>query len=201
MIRYAITNADRFGSEVNEALHGLEADAQRWASEGIEFVQLRERHLPAGVQLTAALALGAIFRTHQPRPRLLINSRADIALAAGADGVHLRSDPDELTPAQVRELFARAGRSSPVVSVSCHSLGEVERARDAGASVILFGPVFEKRVAEELVVTGVGLERLHEAVELAGNTPVLALGGVNANTAVACVEAGARGVAAIRLFS
>jgi thiamine-phosphate pyrophosphorylase len=64
----------------------------------------------------------------------------------------------------------------------------------------LFGPVFEKRVDGEMVGKGVGLEKLQEACNEAGNTPVLALGGVTWPRAELCIEAGASGVAGIRLF-
>ena len=134
------------------------------------------------------------------RPRLLINSRPDVAAAIGADGVHLRSGAGELRPDDVRRVFRICGRSEPVVSLSCHSLSEVRLGCDGGASHLLFGPVFEKRVRGERVQPGVGLELLGEACRLAGGTPVLALGGVTPENTAACLGAGAAGVAGIRLF-
>ena len=67
--------------------------------------------------------------------------------------------------------------------------------------MILFGPVFEKRVDGELVIAGVGLQALHEACVAAGEIPVLALGGVTAELIEDCLRAGAKGVAGIRLFA
>ena len=123
-----------------------------------------------------------------------------MALAAGADGVHLTAGEDELSPDQIHKLFRLIGAPPPLVSVSCHTLDEVERARDADADLILFGPVFEKRVAGQLVVPGRGLCLLGAATALAPGR-VLALGGVTHANAPACLAAGAVGVAGIRLFA
>jgi len=194
MLRYAITD----GHSNPKAL--LES-TRRWASEGLDYIQLREKHLSAGELADTARAMLAILRQHGPSTKLLLNTRADIAAAAAADGVHLTSHPAELTPAQVRQIFTRAGRPAPILSISCHTLADIERATAAGVDLILFGPVFEKRIHGELVVPGVGLETLRQACQAAANTPVLALGGVTAHTTSACLEAGAAGVAGIRLFA
>jgi thiamine-phosphate pyrophosphorylase len=77
---------------------------------------------------------------------------------------------------------------------------EVRRAAGNGVDLILFGPVFEKRVADVVVVEGLGLDALQEACAAAEGTPVLALGGVTWPRAELCIEAGAAGVAGIRLF-
>jgi thiamine-phosphate pyrophosphorylase len=173
--------------------------AQRWASEGVEFVQLREKQLGAAELVRLAVAMRTAFR-ETGKTKLLVNGRADVAVAAGADGVHLTSRAGELTAEQVRRVFRAAGTGKPVVSASCHSLEEVRRAADDGVDLILFGPVFEKHVGGEVVVAGVGLEALREACAAAGKTPVLALGSVTWESAERCVEAGAAGVAGIRLF-
>jgi thiamine-phosphate pyrophosphorylase len=196
MLRYAITSgldADLSGASI--------ANARRWAGQGVDYVQLREKHREAGDLIALARAMKQIFSTNGSHARLLINSRADIAVVAGADGVHLTSRPGELTAEQVRRVFAASGSGEPVVSVSCHTVAEVQRAVAGRVDLILFGPVFEKRVAGDVVVAGVGLEALREACVIAGKTPVLALGGVTAENAEACIEAGAAGVAGIRLFA
>ena len=200
MIRYAITDASRFGETAEARLAGLLADARRWAAEGVEFVQLREKALAGEELLRLAEAMLAVVRGAGGGTKLMVNSRADIAIAAGTDGVHLTSGREELAPEQVRQLFAQAGLPKPVVSAACHSLADAKRAHDAGADLILFGPVFEKRVAGELVVEGAGLERLREVCAAAEEIPVVALGGVTMENAAACVAAGASGVAGIRLF-
>jgi thiamine-phosphate pyrophosphorylase len=190
VIRYAITDAT-FTAD----------DAARWVAEGVDFVQLREKEMDAGALVESARrlvrALGAGPGLLRGGPKLLMNGRADVAIAAGAAGVHLTAREGELTPGQVREVFAEAGMGRPVVSVSCHTLAEVGRAGDA--DWILFGPVFEKRVAGVVVVEGVGMEALREACAIAPGR-VLALGGVDAENAAECVKAGAAGVAGIRLF-
>jgi thiamine-phosphate pyrophosphorylase len=190
MLRYAITSGD--GWAAIERAH-------RWAREGVQFVQLREKQLGAGELVKLATALRAALR-EAGETKLLVNGRVDVAVAAGADGVHLTSRAGELTPEQVRQVFRATGAALPVVSVSCHTLDEVQRAVADGVDLILFGPVFEKRVAGAVVAEGVGLETLREACAAAAGTPVLALGGVTWANAELCIETGAAGVAAIRLF-
>ena len=199
VIRYAITDSSHFRDAA--ARHAeLIAHARRWAHQKIDFVQLREKTLEAGELLELAEAMLAIFQEQGGHTKLLINGRADVAMAAKADGVHLTSQSGSLTPAQVRQLYAQPTRPEPIVSTSCHGLAEVERACSLGADLILFGPVFEKLMDGRVVTAGVGLDMLRRACTSAGETPVLALGGITEETASACVEAGAAGVAGIRLF-
>ena len=173
--------------------------ARRWAHEGVDFVQLREKQMGAGELVKLAVAMLEVLR-ESGHTKLLVNGRADVAVAAGADGVHLTSQAGELTPGQVREVFRLAGAGRPVVGVSCHTVEEVRRAVADGVDLVLFGPVFEKRVDGEMVGEGVGFGRLQEASVAAHGTPVLALGGVTWPRAELCIEAGAAGVAGIRLF-
>jgi thiamine-phosphate pyrophosphorylase len=196
VIRYAITDGRSSGSSEDTL-----AAARRWSADGIDFVQLREKHREPADLVLLATAMQQIFSAAGSGTRLLINGRPDIALAAQADGVHLTSNPGELTPEQGRQVFTHVGLSVPIVSVSCHTLDEVRRAHAAGVDLILFGPVFEKRALGELVAEGSGLDALRSACEAAAKTPVLALGGVTAKNAANCVDAGAAGIAAIRLFA
>ena len=170
-------------------------DAARWAAERIDFVQIREKDLQAGELAELTRRVMAAVREPGSRTKVLVNSRVDVALAAGADGVHLTAAVGELTAAQVRRVFDGA-----VVSVSCHSVEEVERARNAGVDLIVFGPVFQKRVEGQLVRGGLGLEVLKRACVAADTVPIVALGGVTMEVAGECLEAGAEGVAGIRLF-
>jgi thiamine-phosphate pyrophosphorylase len=172
---------------------------RRWSHEGVDYVQLREKQMAAGELVKLAVAMQAVLR-ESGTTKLLVNGRPDVAIAAVADGVHLTSQEGELAVEQVREVFEAAGASRPLVSVSCHTLEEVRRAVSEGVDFILFGPVFEKRVEGEMVGDGVGLENLQEACDAADRTPVLALGGVTWPRAELCIEAGASGVAGIRLF-
>jgi thiamine-phosphate pyrophosphorylase len=85
-----------------------------------------------------------------------------------------------------------------MVSVGCHSVGEVAVARAAGADIALLSPVFATESHPE--ARPLGLEALTAAAQTAGKMPVYALGGVNAENAASCIEAGAVGVAGIRMF-
>jgi thiamine-phosphate pyrophosphorylase len=192
--RYAITPGAGAARDEFAAL------ASQWAAAGVDLIQLREPALSAGALYHAARAiLAAIASQHAPA-KLLINSRADVAIAAGAHGVHLTSRSGELTAAQVRTLYAQAGLPRPIVSISTHTLEDVRRSYQQQVDLILFGPVFEKRVQGELVREGSGLDLLRQACAAAASTPVLALGGVTAENAPQCLAAGAAGIAAIRLF-
>ncbi len=175
---------------------------RRWSHEGVQYVQLREKEMEAGELVKLAVAMLEVLREHGTT-KLLVNGRPEVAVAAGADGVHLTAQVGELTPEQVREVFRGGGVAKPVISVSCHTLFEVRRAVEDGVDFILFGPVFEKRVDGEMVGEGVGLEKLQEACAAAdgpSGIPVLALGGVTWPRAELCIEAGASGLAGIRLF-
>jgi thiamine-phosphate pyrophosphorylase len=224
MLRYAITDRTQLGTKLgaNESTRraALLACAARWAAEGVDFIQLREKDLPDAELLRLSRDLQAVIRANGPAEtttRLLLHSRIDLALAAGLDGVHLPSaslDPasQALTLAQARRLLRQGrepGQFEPILSVSCHNLAEVRAA--AGADLILFGPVFGKAIptgaapgnsepAYRTVTPAIGLDALGAACASAGSTPVLALGGVTPDNIAACLEAGARGIAAIRLF-
>ena len=193
VLRYAITGGDCLCGGNG----GLLRLAARWAADRVDFVQLREKQMDAGTLTALARKLKSALGPHT---KLLVNGRADVAIAAGAAGVHLTAHPDELTPEQVRRVFTLAGAPEPIVSVSCHTLEDVERARDSEADLILFGPVFEKRVGDDAVIEGVGLEMLRKVCEAAGAVKVFALGGITQKNAQQCVAAGVTGVAGIRLF-
>ena len=114
--------------------------------------------------------------------------------------MHLTAAEGELWPEQVREVYRLAGLPAPFVSVACHGVQAVTQSIGRGADAVLFGPVFGKVVDGVDVVPGVGLAALRDACEAAQGTPVFALGGVTAALAGECKEAGATGVAGIRLF-
>ncbi len=176
------------------------ADAARC---GVDFIQLREKDLSAReLEALAREAVGIVQKNvgaenRKLGTRLLINSRTDIAIAVGADGVHLRSD--DLSPSHVRAIWAEPGtgtRARVTVSVSCHSPEDVRRAAADGADFVLFGPVLEKQGAAQ--IGPASLENLRRACK--EKIPVLALGGVTVENAQSCLDAGAAGIAGIRLF-
>ena len=200
MLRCAITNHNASGFVNATQIERLQNQVRHWAADGIDLIQLREKDLDAGALFSLAEVALQTLREMQSPAKLLINTRADVAIAARAHGVHLTSHADELTPQQVRELFTHAGLPAPIVSVSCHTPSDIARARHNAADFILFGPVFEKRVDGEVVTDGVGLEALALACAIAQQIPVLALGGITAENSSACLAAGAAGVAGIRAF-
>lgn len=193
MLLYYITDRRQFpGTEEERRDRLLEKIAQA-ASCGIDFVQLREKDLPS--RELEYLARAAREKIGSSGTRLLINSRTDVALATNADGVHLRSK--DLSPAEVRRIWRLAGRNTdPIIAVSCHTEAEVAAAREKGADFVVFGPVFEKKESSEVLAEG--LEQLRSAC--GHGIPILALGGVTLGNARECVDAGAAGVAGIRLF-
>lgn len=168
------------------------------AQAGIDYIQLREKDLPAKELETLAREAMDILRDHalktqnrELRTALLINSRTDVALAVGAEGVHLRAH--DISPEDVRICSAAA----PVtISVSCHEPRQVQQAAIAHADLALFAPVFEKKNASNSVPTG--LAALRQACQYP--IPVLALGGITLENARDCLAVGAAGIAAIRLF-
>jgi len=208
MLRYAITDRSRFLGDEAAREAALLQQAARLAVLPIDFLQLREKDLEPKALVRLAWKLLATLRAQSPVPKLLINSRADIAVAAAADGVHLTSAEGSLTPTDIRQLYAAAGLPEPVVSVSCHTLGEVAHARTFAPTLVLFGPVFEKVItypqagtpAEARVSEGSGLNLLRLACAAAAPIPVLALGGITPENTDACLATGVVGIAAIRLF-
>jgi thiamine-phosphate pyrophosphorylase len=200
MLRYAITSRVLYRGDENQRQAALVREASLWVADGIDFIQLREKDLAAGeIAALAREILRAIARVASPT-KLLINSRLDIATATGAHGLHLTSDRDELTPDQVRSVYASANLTPPIVTISCHTLDDVQCARESRADVILFAPVFEKTLPGGEILQGMGLGRLHAACIGASPVPVYALGGVTLQNASACIEAGATGIAGIRIF-
>ena len=214
---YAITDRRLHAENKDNALARLVELAAIWAANDLSFIQLREKDLGAAEQVEWARAIVRVVRgiSRQAKiPRVLVNGRADVALAAGADGVHLPSGQGALTPAEVRSIFSAAGRSRPpVISVSCHTVEEVRIARQGSPDCILFAPVFEKMMRESgtasdaepsrgatVKLPGAGLLSLELACRAAAPVPVFALGGVTAENAADCLRAGAAGIAAIRLL-
>lgn len=201
MILCYITDRTQFsGSESARRKRLLEKIAES-ARAGVDYIQLREKDLSTReLEGLAGEAMRVLLETRDSKleTRLLINSRADVALAAGAAGVHLRSD--DISPREIRAVWAQASRNqkpktrNPLVAVSCHTVEEVARATAARASFVVFGPVFEKSG----IATPHGFDQLRRACRQ--RVPVLALGGVALENARLCLDAGAAGIAAIRLF-
>jgi thiamine-phosphate pyrophosphorylase len=155
---------------------------------GLPAVQLREKDLPAGELFRLAADLRALTGRHGAR--LLVNDRADVALAVGADGVHLPAAG--LPPAVARRLLG----PTRLLSVSTHSAEEVDAAAAAKADFVVFGPVYETP-SKRPYGQPKGLDGLAGVCQRS-RLPVFAIGGVTAARVAETRAAGAAGVAVIR---
>lgn len=158
----------------------------------LAFAQIREKALPTLVLYE--LARRAVALTRGSATRLLINDRADVARAAGADGAHLTAQ--SLDTATVRRAFG----PDFLIGVSTHTLDQARAAQSGGADLIVFGPVF---ATPSKLVYGppAGLDKLAEIVDVVKPCPVFALGGVTLANAPQALATGAAGIAGISLFN
>ncbi len=181
------------GAPVADDLPGV---IRRAVTAGVDWIQLREKDLPAHAQVE--LARGAVAAAHGSGTRILINDRLDVALATGAAGVHLGEE--SLPVAEVVRWRRTAGQQAGtfLVGVSCHSGAAAVEAEHRGADYLVFGPVFATP-SKAAFGPPQGLDRLAEVCRSV-RIPVLAIGGVALENASACLAAGAAGLAAIRLF-
>ena len=177
MIRYLITD----GSAVTDERGWLERLPM-----AVDIIQIREPGL-------SIRRLAEVVREVQRRTtaRLLINDRADVALAVGAHGVHLKAG----SPC-VNE-FRRIVPAGFVICVACHSAAQVRQAAEEGADYALLAPIFPPRSKMDSR-TPLGLVAIEQAAGF--GIPVIALGGITEENATLCVSAGAAGVAGISLF-
>lgn len=196
MLLYAITSRRLLAGDDAAQRDGLVALAERWATGGVDTIQVREKDLPLTELQPLAARIVAAVRATQAGTCVLVNGPAQVALDAGADGVHLHANAGPAAVRAAQQAYARTGHE-PVISAACHSPEEIRQA--AGASMLLFSPIFEK-VTGQGTTRGQGLAALRAAVDQAKPTPVLALGGVTEKNAAACLQNGAVGIAAIRLF-
>lgn len=158
----------------------------------VSLVQIREKDLTARTLFELASRAAAL--TRGSATRVVVNDRADIARAAGCDGVHLTT----------RSLEARAVRRAFgedfLIGVSAHTVDEARAAREGGADFAVFGPVFDTP-SKRAYGPPVGLEALKDAAHVLSPFPLVALGGVDETNAGGCLVAGAEGIAGIRLFA
>jgi thiamine-phosphate pyrophosphorylase len=177
------------------AARAIQDQVARVAAAGVDWIQVREKDLATRQLLqlvSAAVKVVSVFST-----RIIVNDRLDVALAAGAAGVHLGG---ESLPVAEVSLWKKAGRVSAefLVGASCHSLEAASAAERDGADYLFLGPVFATPSKVQYGLP-LGLERLRETCA-AIRIPVLAIGGINIENAASCIQAGAAGIAAIRLF-
>jgi thiamine-phosphate pyrophosphorylase len=207
-----------------EATSALLQKMATLAAAGVDWIQIREKDFSA--KNLAELAREALrptasdSRPNRRQPRILVNDRLDVALSEGAGGVHLGeqslpvAEAIRLVDAQVAQsLLFTQGAEGPVpakpvpkrpppkdflVGASAHSLESVKSAAQAGASYVIFGPIFATP-SKTSFGEPQGLPLLADACR-AVEIPVLAIGGITIENAAACIAAGAAGIAAIRLF-
>jgi thiamine-phosphate pyrophosphorylase len=191
VLRYAISGGDVELGGAGRKADRLVARCAQLAQGGVEFLLVREKQLRASElgDLTRRI-LDAVSGSGT---RVILAGLPEVALAEGADGVHVGSNVAALE--RVRKVFPGGW-----VSVSCRAVAEVTAARQAGPDAMLFSPVFGKTVDGVEVLPAAGLKALGEACAAAGDLPVFALGGVTQANAEECLRAGAAGVAGIRMF-
>jgi thiamine-phosphate pyrophosphorylase len=171
------------GASLSEAI-------ERGVGAGADWIQIREKDLSA--RELFEIAREAVALATPTGVKILINTRFDVALAAGAAGVHLPAG----SPAPDRwRTLAPAGF---LIGVSCHTIPELRAAEGGGADYAVFGPVFPPRSkSSDLAPRGlVGLQQAARSVKI----PVLALGGVTEENEAACLAVGAAGIAASSRF-
>ncbi len=175
--------------EVDQREALLENIARQMA-DGVEWIQIREKDLEARELYALVCAVRDL-----PNPqgtKVLVNSRVDVALAAGVAGVHLPSGSPEA------RRFRGIVPEGFLIGASCHSATEVVAAAAGGADYIVYGPVFAP-LSKGSDLAPRGLEGLGEAVRSV-KIPVLALGGIASGNIEACMRTGAAGIAGISLF-
>jgi thiamine-phosphate pyrophosphorylase len=184
---------DAAGSRDADSIAPLIASIERAIAAGADWIQVREKDLEA--RPIEALVRRAL-EVSGGRARILVNDRLDVALAAGAAGVHLGET--SLPIVRVAAWRTAAGRPEFTIGASCHSAEGVRAAERAGADYAFFGPVFATP-SKSSFGEPQGLERLAAACQGA-RIPVLAIGGITESNAAKCLAAGAAGIAAIRML-
>lgn len=176
----------------------LFARIERAVAAGVDWIQIREKDLPARELLELTRRVIAVTRQEaNPQTRVIVNDRLDVAIAARAAGVHLGGDS---IPVAEAVPWCRAGNAPPdfMVGASCHNVQEAIAVERAGGNYIFFGPVYETPAKMKFGAPQ-GVDKLAEVCRSV-QIPVLAIGGIDEENAEACVRAGAAGIAAIRLF-
>ena len=180
MIRYLITDG-QYASDPNRWMR----HASFWIAEGVELFQIREKDLSA--RELAVLTRRVLSIPNQKQTRIIVNDRADVAIACGAHGVHLRDgSPAPRTMNTMRLL----------ITAACHDPATAHEYE--GADFVVLAPVF-RPLSKYDARKPLGTAAIAEFVKRS-STPVLALGGITRENARACLDAGAAGIAGIKYF-
>ncbi|MFT3744402.1 MAG: thiamine phosphate synthase [Pyrinomonadaceae bacterium] len=156
---------------------------------GVPLIQIREKQLSA--KALYSLTKDVVSLARGTRTRIFVNDRSDIAVAAGAYGVHLTSSSIPVNI--VRKNFSK----DLMVGISTHTIDEIRTAADEGADFAVFGPIFATPGKDALV----GLDLLSEACRENEKLPVFGLGGIDRTNYAEVLAAGAAGFAAIRCLN
>jgi thiamine-phosphate pyrophosphorylase len=188
-IVYVITNGQATVEYFDEAAIQIVGLIEAAVDENVALFQIREKLL-TGKQLFELTSMCA-QATRGTSTKLLVNDRADIAAAAGADGVHLTET--SIPVAVVRKAFG----DKLLIGKSVHSAEKAIAASRDGADFAIYGPVFDTPGKGEAV----GIESLAQTCSIVAPFPVIGLGGIDVSNCKAVVHTGAAGVAGIRSFS
>jgi len=189
-----VTDRKSLPGSKDEQWRLLLAKIERAASAGTNWIQIREKDL-SGKELCELVL--EVVRRAPGSCRILVNDRLDVALAAGAGGVHL-GEKSISVPEARRLLHERNLGGDFLIGASVHSLDAATTAEAAGADYVIFGPVFETP-SKAKFGQAQGTEILAEICRRV-SIPVIAIGGITLENAAQCVKAGASGIAAIRMF-
>jgi len=186
---YLITDgemtAQNFSQKKSQTLELIEIAARN----NISLIQIREKKLSA--RLVFEIARAAVKITQNTGTKLLVNDRADIALAANADGVHLTAR--SLSAGAIRRAFPK----DFIIGVSTHTIEEAGNAKNQTADFVTFSPIFSMPNKDKFQ----GIENLREVCEKLKPFPVIALGGIDETNYKSVLENGASGFAAIRFLN
>jgi thiamine-phosphate pyrophosphorylase len=153
---------------------------------GAKIIQLREKEWSKGALYE--LAVESRRRTHEHHALLIINDHVDVALATGADGVHLGQDDLPIT-------VARVIAPGMIIGASSHNLGEALEAEADGADYVNIGPIFPTKTKTD-VGRIVGTDAIREIGPKLG-IPFTTMGGINPHNIHEVLEAGAGRVAMV----
>jgi thiamine-phosphate pyrophosphorylase len=155
---------------------------------GAKLIQLREKYASPRAFYESAKEVMELVRGSQVK--IIINDRADIALAVKADGVHLGQD--DLSPNHARQILGE----NAIIGFSTHSVVQAIEAIQLPINYVAVGPIFETKTKENPDKI-VGIEGLKKVRQSIGDFPLVAIGGINLETAQTVLENGADSLAII----
>ncbi|NOT46567.1 MAG: thiamine phosphate synthase [Acidobacteria bacterium] len=172
---YPITDTSISGLSIPEQV-------QYFIAGGAKLIQIREKNASSRAFLKAVEASIAIARTYDVR--VIVNDRVDIAMLSKADGVHLGQE--DLSPNHARQLLG----PEAIIGYSTHTIDQVRSAAELPIDYLAFGPVFPTSTKSDPDPV-VGLKILRQVKKIAGDLPLVAIGGITAENLRSVLDAGA----------